>query len=593
MNTFPLIRNKWSNEHVMAAVFGILILYLLPSWLQNPAGITGFLAVLAGSLIIDTTANMIRYKRPVCSVSAAVTAGIFGVLVQGVPLWGQLTGIAAALILGKHIWGGTGKNPVNPAMAGVLLTGIVFRINEPVFEVSVLLLPAFILSIPFIMFRPYASTGFLAGMLAATFFRQDLGFVSILAYGGIFFACLILTDPVTITGHSIVGAAGGLITGFLTLLLSGSVTATAAGILIFNVVSAAAANFRKKSSSGLILKSKIDKIIPYSSSIPYVDLTEKEERTAGGTSILNLADSLSKEEILRRIEAGEVFGMGGAAFPTIEKIRTVMDSGETQKHLIINGAECDPGLLHDRWLLENSMKEICAGADILKKCIDFDTVTLTVKEGTEINCTGEIEIKSIPDCYPVGAERALIGQVLEKELSKNDIPAKEGILVLNVQTVQAIYVAVSRSKKTDARLITVADMKNKSAYIVKVRLGAKIQSIVEALKLGHGNYFVGGGAMQCRNADEEDVVDKTVNFIALGDFPRYKESPLCSRCGFCRSNCPAGIMVDRIAELADKEEWKEAKWYEPDKCIQCGNCSRVCLAGRNLAARVKAAKACQ
>ena len=42
-----------------------------------------------------------------------------------------------------------------------------------------------------------------------------------------------------------------------------------------------------------------------------------------------------------------------------------------------------------------------------------------------------------------------------------------------------------------------------------------------------GQVFVGGGMMQCHSADEEEVIGKDVNFIALGDLPYYKESPLC------------------------------------------------------------------
>jgi hypothetical protein len=52
-NTYPLIRVRWSNEHIMAALFVVLLLYMLPFWIGNPGEIPSFLAVLAFSLLLD------------------------------------------------------------------------------------------------------------------------------------------------------------------------------------------------------------------------------------------------------------------------------------------------------------------------------------------------------------------------------------------------------------------------------------------------------------------------------------------------------------------------------------------------------------
>lgn len=109
MNTFSLVRTKWSNEHIMAAVFIVSVLYLLPQWLQSPKELLDFAAVLILGLLIDVIANIIRYKRLVCAVSAAVTVAVLQVLTPGVPLWGRILGVAFALLVGKHFEGGTGK----------------------------------------------------------------------------------------------------------------------------------------------------------------------------------------------------------------------------------------------------------------------------------------------------------------------------------------------------------------------------------------------------------------------------------------------------------------------------------------------------
>jgi Na+-translocating ferredoxin:NAD+ oxidoreductase RnfC subunit len=133
----------------------------------------------------------------------------------------------------------------------------------------------------------------------------------------------------------------------------------------------------------------------------------------------------------------------------------------------------------------------------------------------------------------------------------------------------------------------VADLKNKTARVVKVRLGMKLSEILEAVYSGAFNIFAGGGIMQSKVTEENACVDRNTNFIATGSFPNYKESPQCSGCAVCTRNCPAGLKVNRIADLVEQGKPKEAAKYRAAECISCGSCSYSCLAGRNLAAKVK------
>jgi len=590
MNTFSLIRTRWSNEKVMTAVFGVLALYLLPSWIRQPEGIPAFLAVVAAALLTDGVLNLIRYRWPVCGVSAAVTAGVFYILTPGTALWVRIAGVAAALLAGKHLWGGTGKNPVNPALAGVLAIGLVLPLNAPDFTPQLFMLPALLLSIPFIRFRPYAATGFMAGMAAAMVFRQNFGFDSYLEYGAVFWGCLVLTDPVTVSPRPVLGAAGGAFAGAVSMLLSGSTVVMAGSILSFNVICFIADRYMELPSGKVGRGKPVDGLIARNSEVLFFDLSQSKEETREGPEEKAAVPEFSSEEILQRLERNGVVGMGGAAFPTAEKIRSVIESREEKKYFIINAVECDPGLIHDGWLMDRCMEEICAGIRLIQQCVAFEVVVMAVKETKTIKACN-VNVAKVPDYYPVGAERELIRQVLGRELSVGEIPAQKGILVLNVQTVFAVFEAVVRNKMALAKFITVADINAKTAYVVKTKLGADIRAIAGKLPLTPGNIFAGGGAMQCGNVYANDVVDKHVNFIAVSRFSGYKESVLCSRCGFCDKNCPMGLEVNRISQLIEQGRLEKAKKYRPESCLQCGNCSRVCLAGRNLAARVRTAKA--
>jgi Na+-translocating ferredoxin:NAD+ oxidoreductase RnfC subunit len=222
--------------------------------------------------------------------------------------------------------------------------------------------------------------------------------------------------------------------------------------------------------------------------------------------------------------------------------------------------------------------------------MSFQSIQLAVKNLDGVSYPDNVKIVLVKDRYPIGAERILINEVLQKQLPLGHIPAKQGILVLNVQTLYAIYQAVYLNKAIDTRIITVADLKQKTAQIVRVKLGSKIKDVLEAVYPGSVNAFAGGGIMQSYSADEDAEIDQSVNYIATGNFPSYKESPQCSGCGNCSSNCPSGLSVNRIADLVEQGREKDTLDYHVIECINCGSCSYCCPAGRNLAAKVKRAK---
>lgn len=595
MQAYPLKRVKWSNEHIMTALFGILILYLLPDWLHRPMALLGFLVLLLAALLIDTIFNMVKRKQILCAVSSAVTAAILQILTPGIPLYGRLLGIFIALSLGKHIWGGTGKNPINPALTGLLLICMLFPVPSSIFQPSFISIIAILLSLPLIIFRPFAAIGFIFGMTAALFSLGNFSLSAVISSGVFFWGCIIITDPVTITPNPLIGGGLGLLGGFVSLFFPDNLYYMAMIILSINTISALLKKFEYKVPyRKLFFKS--GRIKNYLTLQPnFYDLTGEEN--AMNNSIRGIVENTNNPlEILERIENNDVFGLGGAGFPAIRKIKTVIDAQTTDKHLIVNAVECDPGLLHDKWLLQNKLKEINEGIEILCKCLAFKSITLAVKKNKNLQTSKASHtskryiLKQVPDYFPVGSEKFLIKEVLEKNLNDGVIPAKEGILVLNLQTVYAVFEAVCSNKRADSKFITIANMKKNIGYVAKVKLGSPMKTIIDSVLPEGGASFYGGGAMQCSIADNEAIIDKTTNFLAISDFPKYKESELCSHCGFCSLNCPSGLFVKEISALVDKNLLMETLKLNPNSCLQCGRCSSVCLAGRNLSNRIKIAK---
>lgn len=592
MRTYPLIRYRWSNEHIMTALFLVIIMYQFPLWLQNPLGILDFLALLAASLILDAAGGYIKYKRFVCSVSAAVTAAILYTITPGIPLWCRLIGIFAAIIVAKQIWGGTGKNTMNPAILGYLVICLFYPgIHMPI-EPSVLLIPGLVLSLPFIIFRPFVALGYFIGMLVA-YITGDIASWQILLVNSIFFGCIVLTDPVTITPQKFAGLISGFLIGFLPMLTGAAVTIFPLMLLIFNLTSYLIDDYfsiarRTMYYHPIKIKSPYRKI---DLSKPLVDLTGRAGKLDEKmTDDPEFYDSMTPETMLERIEANNVLGLGGEGFQTIDKIKTALTSNVEKKYLIVNAVECDKGLIHDKWLLRNRLEDICKGIRIISHCMEFSDIFLAVKDARDITVPDDVKVHKVKDYYPAGYEKTLIKSVLKKKIPADFIPAKLGILVLNVQTVLAIYEAVSLNKRADEKYITVANLKNGNAAAVKVKMGESVMKILEAVYPGEYPVFTGGGIMNAHKADDDEIVGKKTNFIAVSRMPRYKESPLCSNCNVCTMSCPQGLIVQRIADLIDKEKYEKVKKYRPEKCINCGLCSYVSRCGRNLSARVGEAK---
>ena len=285
MNTFPLLKTKVSNEHMMAGVFIVLVLYHVPFWLEKPSGILRLLLLVGVGLLLDIPASFMRYKRIWCCVSGAVTAAMVSLLSVSVPLWGQIVGVVLALILGKHFLGGTGKNFINPALTGMLFVFPYFGIPDTLFSVSWLSLPALLLGLVFLTVRPYAGISFILGMLAAMSFRHELTLTNIMVYGVLFWGCLVLTDPVTVTPDPTIGSIIGFLSGLLPILLFQSPVAVFGGAILAGPISVLLTKLIKKSSGVRKAKAKIPKV--YAGNMKEETIIDLTERVKKSRSFLN------------------------------------------------------------------------------------------------------------------------------------------------------------------------------------------------------------------------------------------------------------------------------------------------------------------
>lgn len=76
-------------------------------------------------------------------------------------------------------------------------------------------------------------------------------------------------------------------------------------------------------------------------------------REHGGGEAMRLALVTYPGKVIAEIEASGLRGRGGAGFPAGKKWRAVANAPATQKYLVVNADEGDPGSFSDRLLLEN------------------------------------------------------------------------------------------------------------------------------------------------------------------------------------------------------------------------------------------------
>lgn len=112
-----------------------VLLALLPALLAQSAAFGPWVAmqVLAGvmgALIAEVVVLSLGQRSvPVAAGdgSAAVTGALIGLCITPLaPLWVSAAGAAAGVVIGKHAYGGLGRNPFNPAMVGYALVLVSF-----------------------------------------------------------------------------------------------------------------------------------------------------------------------------------------------------------------------------------------------------------------------------------------------------------------------------------------------------------------------------------------------------------------------------------------------------------------------------------
>ena len=240
---------------------------------------------------------------------------------------------------------------------------------------------------------------------------------------------------------------------------------------------------------------------------------------------------MTPAEICQEIIDSGLRGRGGGGFPTGRKWELTRQQTATQKYVVCNGDEGDPGAFMDRSVMEGNPHSVLEGLMIAAAAIGADKAYIYVRaeyplavrrlrhavaEATQLGLLGDdvfgsgrtfgIEVMEGAGAFVCGEETALLGSIEGKRgmpMPKPPFPAEKGLfgcptVINNVETLASVPLILRMGAKAYRAIGTPTSPGTKNfaltgnvanTGLIEVPFGATLREIV---------YNIGGGATDSR-----------------------------------------------------------------------------------------------
>ena len=308
----------------------------------------------------------------------------------------------------------------------------------------------------------------------------------------------------------------------------------------------------------------------------------------------------TREDFIKAVRESGAIGLGGAGFPTHVKLG--YDKNKVKiEYLLLNGAECEPYITSDyRELMENS-DNVLAGIDLIMKKLEIPKAIIGIEEDklaaidklTKL-CVRypNIKVQKLPGAYPQGAEKVLVHSLTGRVVEEGKLPSDVGCVVMNVSTAGFIYGYIKTGVPLIRRRITIDGniVNNPANFFIPV--GTLLHSIVgfADVRKQPDRIVLGGPMMGSCAFDPDTPLGKTNNAVLLFADTVEQQPTNCIRCGRCVRACAANLMPTELEQAFDARVVQELQRLKVNLCMNCGACSFVCPAKRNLAEKNQLAK---
>ncbi len=308
------------------------------------------------------------------------------------------------------------------------------------------------------------------------------------------------------------------------------------------------------------------------------------------------------EEFVAAVRESGVVGLGGAGFPT--SVKFAVKDLSTISEVILNGAECEPYITSDTRTMVDRTEEVYEGIQLIKKYLLVKRFIIGIEDNKKEAIAkmqelskrdSSIEVKVLPANYPQGGEKVLIYNTTGKIVPEGGLPISVGSVVINVTTVAVIAHYVKTGMPLVEKCITVDGSAIKEPKNVIAPIGTLVSDVIDfagGFKEEPTKVLYGGPMMGIAMPSLDQPVLKTTNAITsfAGKDGERPEETNCIRCGNCVNHCPMHLNPPAIAKAYKNQDYATLKELKPNLCMECGCCSFICPAKRNIVSRHKLAK---
>ena len=308
---------------------------------------------------------------------------------------------------------------------------------------------------------------------------------------------------------------------------------------------------------------------------------------------------LLKEEIIGMIKEAGIVGMGGAGFPTHVKLSP--KEPDKIDYVIANCSECDPYLTSDYRKMIEQPEKLVEGLAIILRLFDNARGILAV-EDNKPDCikilkkltadNDRITVAQLKTKYPQGSERQLIYACTGRAINSSMLPADAGCVVNNTDTIIAVYNAVKERRPLMKRIVTVTGDCIKNPCNFSVPIGTNYAELIEEAGgfVKEPEKIVSGGPMMGFAIFDINVpctkTSSALLCLSHDDVSSAVETA-CINCGRCVEVCPGRVVPSRLADYAQNKNKEAFEANNGMECCECGCCSYICPAKRQLTQSIK------
>ncbi|MCU7891100.1 MAG: RnfABCDGE type electron transport complex subunit C [Candidatus Thiodiazotropha sp. (ex Ustalcina ferruginea)] len=297
-----------------------------------------------------------------------------------------------------------------------------------------------------------------------------------------------------------------------------------------------------------------------------------------------------------------IVGLGGASLPV--HVKYSLREGVKIKHLIANGAECEPYLTNDHRVMVERPEALLRGIEILHTLLraEESIIGIELNKPDAITSLGEhipsdrpFRVAPLRVKYPQGDSKMMIKSLLNIEIPKGLHAADRGIIMNNVSTIVAIADHFDTGMPYIDRMVTVSGPGIEYPANLIVPLGTPVREVLRfwgGLKAETKEVLMGGPMMGTPIASLDAPIIKSSSGIlafTAQQTARPKEVP-CIRCGRCVEACPYFLNPSKLARLAKARQFDKIKQANVTECVECGSCTYSCPSGIPIVQLIRSAK---